>query len=82
MKTMDAKLTLKFNSTIINKAKSFAKKHNSSLSRLVEGYLKNLTQNDKKKLKTPLVQELSGIMINRQVHQESYRLDCLMRKYS
>ncbi len=37
---MDTKLTLKLNSEIISEAKSYAKEHNSSVSKLVEKFLK------------------------------------------
>lgn len=38
---MDSKLTLKFDETVINKAKAYAAKHNLSLSRLIEHLLLN-----------------------------------------
>ncbi len=41
---MDAKLTLKLDAEVISKAKEFAKKNENSLSRIIENYLKTLTQ--------------------------------------
>lgn len=40
---MDAKVTLSFNQSIIEKAKTYAAQHNISLSRLVEFLLKQTT---------------------------------------
>lgn len=40
---MDAKVTLSFNQSIIEKAKAYAEQHNISLSRLVEFLLKQTT---------------------------------------
>ncbi|RYD97712.1 MAG: hypothetical protein EOP54_10050 [Sphingobacteriales bacterium] len=40
---MDAKVTLSFNQSIIEQAKSYAAQHNISLSRLVEFLLKQTT---------------------------------------
>lgn len=40
---MDAKLTLKFDKQVVEKAKEYASKHNKSLSRIIESYLQLLT---------------------------------------
>ena len=40
---MDAKITLSFNKTVIDKAKQFADKNNMSLSRLTEFLLSRIT---------------------------------------
>lgn len=40
---MDAKLTLKLNQMIIEKAKEYAANKNMSISRIVEAYLQSLT---------------------------------------
>ena len=61
---MDTKLTLKLQQTIIERAKDYAKAHNTSLSKLIENYLNRVTQDtkgDKEKI-TPLVKSLSGII--------------------
>jgi hypothetical protein len=44
---MDAKLTLKLNQEIIEKAKTYASEKKLSLSRLIENYLNSLTANSK-----------------------------------
>lgn len=45
---MDAKLTLKLDKNVIEKAKIYAAEHQYSLSLLVENYLKAITQTEKK----------------------------------
>jgi len=60
---MDTKLTLKLEETIIEKAKEYAKNNKTSLSKLIENYLLNITGdkgNDEKI--TPLVKSLSGVI--------------------
>ena len=60
---MNTKLTLKLEQTVIDKAKDYAKDHRTSLSKLIENYLLNIT-NKKEKTEsiTPLVKSLSGII--------------------
>lgn len=48
---MDAKLTLKLDKSVIEKAKIYAAEHKHSLSLLVENYLKVITSIDKKEEK-------------------------------
>jgi predicted HicB family RNase H-like nuclease len=43
---MDAKLTLKLNKKVIDRAKRYAEKQGNSLSRIIENYLESIT--DKK----------------------------------
>jgi hypothetical protein len=60
---MDTKLTLKLEQAIIEKAKDYAKSHRTSLSKLIENYLLNITdKNGKEEKITPLVKSLSGII--------------------
>jgi len=60
---MDTKLTLKLEHTIIEKAKRYAKAHKTSLSKLLENYLLNITnEKGKEEEITPLVKSLSGII--------------------
>jgi hypothetical protein len=60
---MDTKLTLKLKQSVIEKAKEYAKEQRTSLSRLIENYLLNIT-NEKESDDniTPLVKSLSGII--------------------
>jgi uncharacterized protein YfdQ (DUF2303 family) len=80
---MDTKLTLKLEETIIEKAKNYAKSHRTSLSKLIENYLQNITSEKVKEEKiTPLVKSLSGI-INLPIdydHKTEYS-DFLINKY-
>ncbi|MDA0196242.1 MAG: DUF6364 family protein [Bacteroidetes bacterium] len=43
---MDAKLTLKLDKLVIDKAKEYASSHQRSLSRLIESYLKSLVDKE------------------------------------
>ncbi len=43
---MDAKLTLKLDKSVIDRAKNYASLHNRSLSRLIESYLQSLVEKD------------------------------------
>lgn len=45
---MDAKLTLKLDKLVIDKAKEYASSHQRSLSRLIESYLKSLIDKEHK----------------------------------
>lgn len=75
---MDSKLTLKLDSEVIEKAKSYAKDKNISLSQLVERYLHFVTTSPADDLQvTPLVRSLSGII----ALPESYDEKAEYRKY-
>jgi len=80
---MDTKLTLKFEQTIIEKAKDYAKAHKTSLSKLIENYLLNITNtkdNDEKI--TPLVKSLSGIIdLPKDFDHKKGYADFLVNKY-
>jgi hypothetical protein len=60
---MDKKLTLSLDENTIDSAKNYAKSNNVSLSKLIESYLKTLTNQTKKQTSiTPLVESLSGVI--------------------
>jgi hypothetical protein len=62
---MEAKLTLSMDENVIKKAKDFAKKNHTSLSRMIEDYFSNLTKKEAKvdvDELSPLVKSLSGIL--------------------
>lgn len=59
---MDKKLTLKLDNSVIERAKSYAKKKNTSVSKLVESYLGLLTDAKGSQEITPLVKSLSGVV--------------------
>ena len=59
---MDTKLTLKLDNSIIEQAKTYAKKKNTSLSKLIESYLGLLISPKDIQEVTPLVKSLSGVV--------------------
>ncbi|MFZ9847943.1 MAG: DUF6364 family protein [Flavobacteriales bacterium] len=59
---MDSKLTLKLDNSIIEQAKTYAKKKNTSLSKLIESYLGLLVEPQENQEVTPLVKSLSGVV--------------------
>ena len=61
---MNTKLTLSLNKDIIQQAKTYAKKHNISLSFLIENYLQKIIAEYQGKTTTKgsIVNELSGII--------------------
>ncbi|HOY47885.1 MAG TPA: DUF6364 family protein [Flavobacteriales bacterium] len=80
---MDAKLTLKLEQSVIEKAKDFAKKQQTSLSRLIENYLLSITneENSEEKI-TPLVKSLSGIIdLPNDIDYKKGYADYLSNKY-
>ncbi len=78
---MNRKLTLNIDRTIIEEAKSYAKKNEVSLSSLIENYLSSLTKASNKETKvSPLVESLTGIISSDIDERKSYR-DYLSEKY-
>lgn len=81
---MDVKLTLSLDKQIIEAAKKYAQKRNTSLSNLIENYLmsivKSPTQSDEEI--SPLVKSLSGVLKidKKQDHKKQYA-DFLAKKY-
>ena len=60
---MDTKLTLSVNKQVIEKAKTYAKMRNVSLSHIIENYLQMLTTQGKSDIEpSPLVRSLSGVV--------------------
>jgi hypothetical protein len=80
---MDTKLTLKLEQTIIEKAKHYAKSRKTSLSKLIENYLLNITNEKGKEEKiTPLVKSLSGIIdLPKDFNPKKGYSDFLINKY-
>jgi Family of unknown function (DUF6364) len=80
---MNAKLTLSLNREIIEQAKKFSRSHHKSLSKLIEGYLRQVTRSDEaSKQVTPLVAKLSGVIDAQKLgdHKSGY-VDYLAEKY-
>jgi hypothetical protein len=60
---MNAKLTLKLDHNVIARAKRYAKKRNTSLSKMIESYLDSVTKPGSSGIEiTPLVNSLSGVI--------------------
>jgi len=80
---MDTKLTLKLDNAIIEQAKLYAKKKNTSLSKLIESYLGLLVEPKDTQEITPLVKSLSGIVnIPKNVDYKKDYKKHLLNKYT
>lgn len=78
---MYTKLTLNVNKSIVEEAKVYAKKHQVSLSHLIENYLGSLTKEPQKGIEvSELVESLTGIIPDVQNDEKEYR-DYLDQKY-
>ena len=84
---MDAKLTLKLDKYVIEKAKEYAALHKRSLSRLIESYLKSLvtdndsSNNDEIQI-SPFVKSLSsGVNIPADLNYKTEYSNYLTEKY-
>ncbi len=81
---MNTKLTLSLEGSLINKAKNYAKSHNTSLSKIVERFFSNLQNDNKKKERdlSPVVKELSGIIdLDLQIDHKKSKENRLIKKY-
>jgi hypothetical protein len=59
---MEARLTLSIDKKIIEQAKKYARKRNTSISKLIENYLTKVTVSEKEEITiSPLVKSLSSI---------------------
>ena len=83
---MDAKLTLKLNQDVIEKAKKYASGKKLSLSRLIESYLNSLTsekkaENDEIEI-SPFIKSLkTGVKIPADLDYKKEYGDYLAEKY-
>lgn len=79
---MNTKLTLNLDKEIIHEAKTYAKSHSVSLSKLIENYLNSLTKSSKKESTvSPLVESLTGIIPGDYDDRKDYR-NYIDKKYS
>ena len=80
---METKLTLSMDKEVIEEAKKYARKKNTSLSKLVKSYLQSITRNKAEKDTeiTPLVKSLSGILTEENLNYKKKYADYLERKY-
>jgi macrodomain Ter protein organizer (MatP/YcbG family) len=81
---MDTKLTIKLNSSVITRAKRYAKQRKTSLSRMVESFLDSVTKDESGDIEiTPLVKSLSGVIgLPEDFDYRKERTDHLIRKHS
>lgn len=78
---METKLTLKLDQSVIQSVKKYAERNNRSLSKLVEDYFRNLlTENKANEPYSPLVEELSGVISEKDLKNVDY-IDYLEKKY-
>lgn len=79
---MNTKLTLSLDKEIIEEAKTYAKSHRVSLSKLIENYLNSITRkSNKKSTVSELVESLTGIIPNDYDERDDYR-NFIDKKYS
>lgn len=70
---METKLTLKLDKDVIQSVKKYAQDNNKSLSKLVEQYFRKLVSEVEEKPKyTPLVEELSGVVSEKDLQGIDY----------
>ena len=82
---MNAKLTLKLDSDVIERAKDYAERRGVSLSRMVEGYFLGLTQREKNPEEVRprgVVAELAGLLAEAEVDGKGDYAEYLTKKYS
>ncbi len=80
---MNTKLTLNLEKSIIEQAKSYAKSHHVSLSKIIENYLESLTAHTKNTTKiSPLVESLTGVIPNNNTNEKDDYGNYLSEKYS
>ena len=80
---MDTKLTIKLKEEVIVKAKHYAKQKGTSLSKLVENYFNNISNESMVEEEiTPLVKSLTGVVphIDPSKDKANY-VDYLIEKY-
>jgi hypothetical protein len=84
---MDAKLTLKLDKYVIERAKEYASSHKRSLSRMIESYLKSLIDKDSLDSKddieiSPFVKSMTtGVKIPADLDYKKAYGDYLSEKY-
>jgi macrodomain Ter protein organizer (MatP/YcbG family) len=80
---MDTKLTIKLDEDVITRAKSYAKRRKTSLSKMIESYLDSVTKPESKGIEiTPLVKSLSGVItLTEDFDYKKERTDYLIKKY-
>jgi hypothetical protein len=72
---MKSKLTLRLDKSLINRAKEYAKKNDTSVSQLVADYFALIDQEETSigQELPPITASLSGILKDRDIKKEDYR---------
>lgn len=80
---MDTKLTIKLDDDVIARAKTYAKRRKTSLSKMIESYLDSVTKPESKGIEiTPLVKSLSGVItLTDDYDYKKDHTDYLIKKY-
>jgi len=78
---MATKITLYSDSDLINEIKQYAKEHNTSVSKLVNEFFKNILHREKINNSGSLTEQLEGILENSNVDLKDYKKH-LEEKYS
>jgi len=83
---MDAKLTLKLDKNVIEKAKIYAAEHHHSLSLLIENYLKTIIEKDNQENELEISSFVKSLAIGKGKIANDFdykkdRLDYLSEKY-
>ena len=68
---MDAKITLRFDETVIKKAKSYAENNNISLSRLIEFLLSKVTSNSYQSLEDLPISDWVSVVAEGEVEYQT-----------
>jgi hypothetical protein len=77
---MNTKLTLSINKAVTEKAKKYARRKKTSLSKLVENQLDKLTTGEKTGDITPLVKSLSGVISTEKIGTEKNEYAQFLKK--
>lgn len=79
---MNSKLTLKLDQDTIELAKDYARDKNTSLSKMIENYLRLLVRRKRHDIEiSPLVESLSGVIKSKHADMEKQYVDHLVNKY-
>ena len=79
---MNTKLTLSLDADIVSKAKAFAKKKHTSISKMLEDYLRVVTSDSEKKTGYNPVDELVGMVEDPNVDYDTIRYEALKKKHN
>ena len=71
--SMQTKLTLRLEESLIQQAKNYAREHDKSLSQVVADYFQILTQQSKKTDTSPITKSLIGVLDAGNIDEEDYK---------